>query len=72
MVGSYIDSGTDVNSDGAIDATDALQVLYIAAKLKTPTAAETQAADVTHDEIVDATDALQILKYAAQLITSFD
>lgn len=58
----------DVNSDGQINASDALAVLKHAAKISTVDAA---LADINKNGTVDATDALWILKYAARLISDF-
>lgn len=58
----------DVNSDGQINASDALVVLKHAAKISTADAA---LADINKNGAVDATDALWILKYAARLIPDF-
>lgn len=55
----------DVNYDGNINATDALEVLKHAAKITTIDATY---ADVSRDSRIDATDALWILKFAARLI----
>lgn len=55
----------DVNSDGAINATDALAVLKHAAKIES---VDATLGDVTRNNSIDATDALFILKYAAHII----
>ena len=61
----------DVNDDNAINSSDSLMTLKIAAKLITPTDAETLAANVNGDETINSSDALEILKFAAKLIDSF-
>ena len=58
----------DVNADGIIDASDALEVLKHAADLNPLEEAAQLKADVNNDNIIDAEDALVILKYAARLI----
>jgi len=60
----------DVNKDGYIDASDALEVLKHAAKLSN--IEDTYLADVTEKGTIDAADALQILKLAAKLIKTFE
>lgn len=55
----------DVNSDGRVDAKDALLVLQHAAKITT---VDTANADTNNDAKYDAKDALNILKYAAKII----
>ncbi len=60
----------DVNTDGAVDATDAANILKAAAALGSNkpsglTPAQEAAADVNGDGAFDATDAAMVLKYAA-------
>lgn len=61
----------DVNSDGKINAQDALLVLKHAAKIVELDEVQYLAANVIADESINAHDALQILKKAAQIIESF-
>lgn len=60
----------DVNSDGVVDANDALKVLKYVAKMDmTLTNEQLSKANVDGDnDIVDANDALKILKYVAKMI----
>lgn len=58
----------DVNTDGNIDAEDALSVLKHAAKLEILIGQSLEVADTSEDGHVDAEDALRILKKAARLI----
>ena len=53
----------DVNGDGKITATDALNVLKIVVGKLNASEAESKCADVNGDGKVTATDALEILKY---------
>lgn len=62
----------DVNSDGKIDANDALKALRIGGKLENATDTQEKAADVNRDGKLDANDALKILRYAGKLIGSWD
>ena len=61
----------DVNNDGKIDASDALEALQHSVELKTLEGDAFTAADVTNDGKVDATDALNILQYSVELIDHF-
>ena len=61
----------DVNSDGAVDAADAVLVLQYAASLIDNSAIDMQAADVNNDGSVDTADAVLILQKAAELIDKF-
>lgn len=61
----------DVNSDGKINALDALRVLKSVADMIKLTLEEECAADVNADEKADALDALLILKYTAGMIRNF-
>ena len=61
----------DVNNDGKIDASDALEALQHSVELKTLEGDAFTAADVTNDGTVDATDALNILQYSVELIDHF-
>ncbi len=58
----------DVDENGAVDASDALIALQVAAKLFIPTETQIADADVNKDGSVDASDALIILQKAAKLI----
>ena len=58
----------DVNSDGVIDAEDALAVLKYAAKLETLYTYQEARANVDDNDMVNANDALEILKYSAGII----
>ena len=60
----------DVDEDGVMTSNDALTILLFAAKLKTLTEEQQQAADVDFDGKIDAADALIVLKYAARLIST--
>ena len=53
----------DLNSDGVINAKDALVVLKISVGKLTPTWAEKILGDVNKDAAINAKDALEILKY---------
>ena len=55
----------DVNYDGKINATDALEILKHAAKITT---IDTTYADIDRNGSVNATDALWVLKLAAKII----
>lgn len=61
----------DVNANGKIDATDALDVLKHAVNKKTFSADQKRAGDCNGDSRVDAADALLILKYAVKKISVF-
>ena len=61
----------DVNNDGKIDASDALEALQHSVELKKLEGDAFTAADVTNDGTVDATDALNILQYSVELIDHF-
>ena len=61
----------DVNDDGKIDASDALEALQHSVELKKLEGDAFTAADVTNDGTVDATDALNILQYSVELIDHF-
>ena len=61
----------DVNSDGVIDAEDALAVLKYAAKLETLYTYQEARANVDDNDMVNANDALEILKYSAGIIEDF-
>ncbi len=61
----------DVDTNGSINASDALLVLKYAAKLIKIDEELQKYADVNDDESINATDALDILKYAARLIDHF-
>lgn len=62
----------DVDKDGVITSSDALEVLKHSAMLLTLDAEAMKLADVNGDNGVDTFDALKILKYAAMIIDSFD
>ena len=61
----------DVNNDGSINASDALEVLQHSVQLKTLEGDALTAADVTGEGEVNATDALNILQYSVKLIDHF-
>lgn len=62
----------DVNSDGAVNAKDALVILKHAAKLEVlDNHITVLAADVTDDTSIDASDALEVLRFAAGLRAEF-
>jgi hypothetical protein len=61
----------DINNDGKITASDALQALQCAAGKRTLTDLQKQAADINVDGKVTASDALKILQFAAGKITQF-
>lgn len=61
----------DVDSNGSVNANDALQALQIATGKITPDVISRQAADVDGNESVSANDALMILQYATKKINSF-
>ncbi len=62
----------DVDSNGSINAFDALMALKASAEVITLNATEQLAADVDKSGTVNAFDALMILKYSAEVIKSFD
>ena len=62
----------DINSDGKIDASDALLALQHSVKLITLSETEALAADVTADNQINASDALMILQCSVQLISTED
>lgn len=62
----------DVNSDGSINASDALLVLQHSVKLTTLDATQQILADVTDDGNINASDALAILQHSVGLIDSFE
>ncbi len=57
----------DVDTDGSVNAGDALLALQSAAQIRELDADQTDAADVNKDGVVSAEDGLQILKVAAKL-----
>jgi len=64
----------DFNGDGAVDASDASEVLTLYSAISTgeisePTAQELKDGDVTHDGVIDAADASDILGYYAYVQT---
>ena len=61
----------DLDGNGSVDASDALQILRIAAKLETPSDNAIQTGDVDGNGSLDAADALLILQKAAKIIDSF-
>lgn len=61
----------DVNGDGIVNASDALQALQAATNKITLTDIQRTAADVDKKEGITAADALLILQYATKKITSF-
>ena len=56
----------DVNGDGEVLATDALQILKSSTNLSNLNGAYLQAADIDNDGSVLATDALKVLKYSTK------
>ena len=60
----------DIDGNGSVNASDALMVLQIAAKLYTPTSAERAAADMDGNGGISASDALMVLQIAAHLISA--
>lgn len=58
----------DVNNDGYVDNTDALQILKHDAGLTELTESQKTAADYNNDGVVDNTDAVQILKHDAGVL----
>lgn len=62
----------DVNSDGDIDITDAMNLLQRIAENITFTNVQDAAADVNKDGSVDVLDVMNLLQYIAENITSFD
>ena len=70
---SIWDNAGDSNSDGAVDASDAANVLTIAAQNGTGANIKaTSADDVNADGAVNATDAAAVLCYAAAKGTGAD
>ena len=61
----------DVNSDGEVQAVDALRVLRFLADQVELSSTEKLAADVNHDTKIEAVDALRILRYVAGQIEKF-
>lgn len=61
----------DVNSDGAINSTDALWILQSSVGNKTLTDAQKKLADVNSDGKINSSDALMVLQYSVGKITSF-
>ena len=61
----------DINSDGRIDAADALLALQSSVALRVLSAEEKSMAEVNADGKIDATDALLILQRSVGLITQF-
>lgn len=61
----------DVNSDGEVQAVDALRVLRFLADQVELSSTEKLAADVNHDTKIEAVDALRILRYIAGQIEKF-
>ena len=61
----------DVNSDGEVQAVDALRVLRFLADQVELSSTEKLAADVNHDTKIEAVDALRILRYVAGQIDEF-
>lgn len=62
----------DVNDDGYINSSDALQVLQISVEQIETTDEMLEAADVCKDTSINSIDALMILMYSVGDITSFD
>lgn len=61
-------SNGDVNSDGFVDATDALLILKHSARLEIMDIEKEDISDLNDDGIIDANDALIILQIATNLI----
>lgn len=61
----------DVNADGSVNTSDAVQILKASANMLTLNSTSALAADVNHDGNVNTSDAVVILKYAAGMITNF-
>lgn len=61
----------DINSDGKIDAADALLALQSSVALRVLSAEEKSMAEVNADGKIDAADALMILQRSVGLITQF-
>ena len=61
----------DVNSNGVIEAVDALKVLRNVSKLDEFDSRQTLAADVNKNGVIEAVDALNILRYVSKLIDEF-
>ena len=59
----------DVNADGTVTSTDAMQVLRAAAGLRELTAVQLLILDINGDGEITSTDAMQILRLAAGLRT---
>ena len=61
----------DIDGNGSIDASDALEALQHSVRLRTLTGDSFQHADVDGNGQVDASDALYILQHSVKLITDF-
>lgn len=61
----------DVNSDGVIDASDALHILKHSAKVDVLEENKLIYADVDGNNSIDAKDSLYVLKYSANIISCF-
>ena len=61
----------DVNSDGRINASDALLVLQASTAYITLSDSQKKLADVASDGKINSSDALKILQYATGKITKF-
>ena len=61
----------DVNGDGAINSSDALDVLKCSTELVKFSRTQKALADVDMDGAVNSADALEILKYSVDLVSSF-
>ena len=59
----------DLNGDGSVTSTDAMQALRTAAQLRVLDAVQILIMDVNGDGTITSTDAMQILRVAAQLRT---
>ena len=60
----------DVDANGVVDASDAMQILQYDAHLIELTDAQLAVADVDANGVVDASDAMRILQYDAHIIPS--
>ncbi len=61
----------DLNSNGIIEASDALTILKYVVKLEIPFGQRNKAADVDNNGIIEASDALFVLKKVVKLIDKF-
>ena len=71
VTADYVFTLGDVNSDGSINAADALMALQHSVRLIELEGAQGIAANVNNDEAINASDALLILQYSVKLIDRF-